>query len=194
MRVKTIIDPNKKEKNKNINKKPKIMPFGYSKKEKELLNKNKKINDGNKEIVNDNNLKKDIQSKDSEASNFSKEKENIIKENEIKKSNNEINEDNFSFENISDENENDNCKNRICNTSVKNKSNLNDIESIENKQLKTGILFKKEKITVSKDVKGYEIAHKRLEELSSEITIHEELQNSITIPNENSLDSSLSQT
>ena len=43
---------------------------------------------------------------------------------------------------------------------------------------------------------GYKIAQQRLEELSSEITIHEEvsqLRSSISIPKENSFNTSLSQ-
>ena len=44
-----------------------------------------------------------------------------------------------------------------------------------------------------KEEQGYQIARKRLEELSSEITINEEMKSSMFIPNENSLHSALSQ-
>ena len=50
------------------------------------------------------------------------------------------------------------------------------------------------KITISKEDKGYLIAQKRLEELSSEITINQENNDSMSIPNENSINSSLCQT
>ncbi len=41
------------------------------------------------------------------------------------------------------------------------------------------------KINISKDDKGYQIAQKRLEELSSEISINQEMKSSMSIPNEN---------
>ena len=46
---------------------------------------------------------------------------------------------------------------------------------------------------VNEEDQGYQIARKRLEELSSEITINEEMKSSMFIPNENSLHSALSQ-
>jgi hypothetical protein len=47
--------------------------------------------------------------------------------------------------------------------------------------------------SLTKDEKGYQIAQKRLEELSSEISINQEKQNSLSIPNENTFSSVLSQ-
>lgn len=99
----------------------------------------------------------------------------------------------FSDEEISNENDNSNTK--ICNTSYKNKSNLdscNFISKINNNELK---LLRKKNILngLTKDEKGYQIAQKRLEDLSSEITINQEKKSSISIPNENTFSSALSQ-
>ena len=99
----------------------------------------------------------------------------------------------FYDEEISDENDNTNSK--ICNTSYKNKSNLdnnNFISKMNNNAMK---LIRKKNIlnSLTKDEKGYQIAQKRLEELSSEISINQEKQNSLSIPNENTFSSVLSQ-
>ena len=98
----------------------------------------------------------------------------------------------FSKDDISDENDNTNSK--ICNTSYKNKSNLDNnfigrINGIELSQIKEKNLLN----NLTKDEKGYQIAQKRLEELSSEITINQEKNCSISIPNENSFSDVLSQ-
>ena len=104
----------------------------------------------------------------------------------------------FSEEDILDEN--DDTKARIFNTYIKNKNNLNYNCTKENK-IKKIDLNKKEKKklnnedhpVLSKKDKGYQIAQQRLEELSSEITINQELKSSMNIPNENQLESNLSQ-
>ena len=97
----------------------------------------------------------------------------------------------FSDENISDEN--DNRKAKIFNTYVKNKNNLNYncIKKINKKEKRKS---KKENNNIlTKKDKGYQIAKQRLEELSSEITINQELKSSMTIPSENPLEYNLSQ-
>ena len=142
-----------------------------------------------------------------------KNKKKFKEKNKIKKRNNNSNHKNkiknktsykfpkkieieFSDEEISDEN--DNTNSRICNTSYKNKSNLNNnnltnkFKKIELKIMKKNILSEK-KINLNKNEKSYQIAQKRLEEISSEITINQELKCSISIPNENSFVSDLSQ-
>ena len=108
--------------------------------------------------------------------------------------------DNFSDVDISDENNDSNIK--ICNTSIKNSSNLNNniinnINELDNKtyQIKTYMNEKKWNLTNDENL-SYKIAQQRLDELSSEITIHEEInqmQSSMSIPRENSYISSLSQ-
>ena len=202
LRNKCTIDENVNKENKNINvikKKPLIMPYGYSKKERELLNKAKNINNDN-----NNEQKKEIDNKDN--INIEIEKENIsnkikeekdIKEKEeqiIGEKNNNISNQKSEEEGIfSISDENDDYKAKICNTSVKNKSNLNKIDNLELSQIENKNFFDNKKINLSKEDKGYLIAQKRLEELSSEITIHQENNDSMSIPNENSLNSSLSQ-
>ena len=142
------------------------------KKDKEELSNNKKIEKKDKQMI----------------INESEKSENETKKLSEKKSE----EDNFSIGNISDEN--DNYKLKVCNTSVKNKSNLNKLDNIEEvKEINTKSFFNDKKFEMSPEDKGYEIAQKRLEELSSEITIHQELKNSISIPDENSINSALSQ-
>ena len=102
----------------------------------------------------------------------------------------------FLEEDISDEN--DNTNSRICNTSYKNKSNLDNDNYIDKftkselKKPKKNILTEKKK-NLNINEKSYQIAQKRLEELSSEITINQELKCSISIPIENSFSSVLSQ-
>ena len=61
-------------------------------------------------------------------------------------------------------------------------------------QIENRNIFDDKKITISKEDKGYLIAQKRLEELSSEITINQENNDSMSIPNENSINSSLCKT
>ena len=61
------------------------------------------------------------------------------------------------------------------------------MDDIENKLKQKNLYIEKE------GEQGYQIARKRLEELSSEITINEEMKSSMSIPNENSIHSSLSQ-
>ena len=109
--------------------------------------------------------------------------------------------DNFSEGEISDENENSNRK--ICNTSVKNRNNLNNnvinkLNDIDFNKIRFKTYINEKNLNASKDDKdlSYNIAQQRLEELSSEITIHEEinqLKSSLSIPRENSCTSSLSQ-
>ena len=193
--------------NKNHNK----MRFSIlSKKELELKNKNKE-NKENKE-------KKEI-SDESDVVSIHTEKSEEIKKNKIKEKNNIIikkrnnnnknkikNKTSYKFpkkiemdfleEDISDEN--DNTNSRICNTSYKNKSNLdndNYIDKFTKKELKKAKkkILKEKKINLNINEKSYQIAQKRLEELSSEITINQELKCSISIPIENSFSSVLSQ-
>ena len=92
-------------------------------------------------------------------------------------------------ENISDEN--DNTKTKICNTFIKNKSNLNS--NYQRKINKKENIFNGKNIFLTQNEKGYKIAQKRLEELSSEIIINQELKDSISIPKENSFSSDLSE-
>ena len=108
--------------------------------------------------------------------------------------------DNFSDVDISDENNDSNRK--ICNTSIKNSNNINNniinkINELDNKnsRIKTYMNEKKWNLTNDENL-SYKIAKQRLDELSSEITIHEEInqmQSSMSIPRENSCTSSLSQ-
>lgn len=108
--------------------------------------------------------------------------------------------DNFSDVDISDENNDSNRK--ICNTSIKNSNNINNniinkINELDNKnsRIKTYMNEKKWNLTNDENL-SYKIAQQRLDELSSEITIHEEIkqiQSSMSIPRENSCVSSLSQ-
>ena len=175
------------------------MPYGYSKKERELLNKAKNINNDNnneqkKEIDIEDNInieieKENISNKDKEEKDIKEKEEQIIGEKKNNISNQKSEEEGIFS--ISDEN--DDYKAKICNTSVKNKSNLNKIDNLELSQIENKNFFDDKKINLSKEDKGYLIAQKRLEELSSEITIHQENNDSMSIPNENSLNSSLSQ-
>ena len=128
-----------------------------------------------------------------------KEKEQIISEKSPKNENNinqklineePIKNEILSFDKISDEN--DNYQKKVCNTSIKKNSNLKklddaEMDDIENKLKQKNLYLEKE------GEQGYQIARKRLEELSSEITINEEMKSSMSIPNENSIHSSLSQ-
>ena len=204
LRAKAVISENDNlDKQKLIatkKKKPLIMPYGYSKKERELLNKPKNINSNannyeqKKEIDNENNNMIEVESEVNKLNKGNKEKKEETSsknKNNIEGDNKSKEEDDFSIGNISDEN--DNYKSKVCNTSVKNKSNLNKIDDLESSQTGKKNIFNDKNINFSKEDKGYLIAQKRLEELSSEITIHEELKNSMSIPNENSLNSSLSQ-
>ena len=193
-----ISEKNNDKENININKKPIIMPYGYSKKEKELLNKSKNKNnkseneiiEPDKETNNDENITEIVEEKQVQI------KEKIITDDKkVNKNKKEINksldEDDFSIEKISDENVD--YKLKVCNTSVKNNSNLNQIDNMETEQLKNKNNLKDKNLILPNEDKGYLIARQRLEELSSEITINQEMKSSISFPNENSLNSSLSQ-
>jgi hypothetical protein len=211
LRNKTLVDENSNKDNKNltsIKKKPLIMPYGYSKKEREMLNKAKNIkndNDDNKEkekeinvedninieIEKENINNKDKVTEDKKEEDKEKEKE-IINENKNKNSLSNNKSEEEGIFSISDENED--YKAKVCNTSVKNKSNLNKVDNLELSQTENRYIVDDKKITLSKEDKGYLIAQKRLEELSSEITINQENNDSMSIPNENSINSSLCKT
>ena len=215
LRTKAIIVNNDNKNNYNVIKSsntPLIMPYEYSKKEIDLMNKTKNknlINENNnlEEITeinninnNENNNMTDKQNENQEIEiKADKEKEQIISEKSPKDENNInqklINEEPvkneiLSFDKISDEN--DNYQKKVCNTSIKKNSNLKklddaEMDDIENKLKQKNLYIEKE------GEQGYQIARKRLEELSSEITINEEMKSSMSIPNENSIHSSLSQ-
>ena len=215
LRTKAIIVNNDNKNNYNVIKSsntPLIMPYEYSKKEIDLMNKTKNknlINENNnlEEITeinninnNENNNMIDKQNENQEIEiKADKEKEQIISEKSPKNENNinqklineePIKNEILSFDKISDEN--DNYQKKVCNTSVKKNSNLKklddaEMDDIENKLKQKNLYLEKE------GEQGYQIARKRLEELSSEITINEEMKSSMSIPNENSIHSSLSQ-
>ena len=215
LRTKAIIVNNDNKNNYNVIKSsntPLIMPYEYSKKEIDLMNKTKNknlINENNnlEEITeinninnNENNNMIDKQNENQEMEiKTDKEKEQIISEKSPKNENNinqklineePIKNEILSFDKISDEN--DNYQKKVCNTSVKKNSNLKklddaEMDDIENKLKQKNLYIEKE------GEQGYQIARKRLEELSSEITINEEMKSSMSIPNENSIHSSLSQ-
>ena len=215
LRTKAIIVNNDNKNNYNVIKSsntPLIMPYEYSKKEIDLMNKTKNknlINENNnlEEITeinninnNENNNMIDKQNENQEMGiKTDKEKEQIISEKSPKDENNinqklineePIKNEILSFDKISDEN--DNYLKKVCNTSVKKNSNLKklddaEMDDIENKLKQKNLYIEKE------GEQGYQIARKRLEELSSEITINEEMKSSMSIPNENSIHSSLSQ-
>jgi len=186
LREKNIEQINENSSNKiNYIKKALVMPYGYSKKEKELLNKIKDKNNNNDDIQKEQN--EEINNNNKIENN---NKEKIMKEEKIndKKNNNSINkkskeEDFLSIGEISDED--GNYKNKVCNSFVKNRSNLNKIDNLELSQLDNKNILSSIKINISKDDKGYQIAQKRLEELSSEISINQEMKSSMSIPNEN---------
>ena len=216
LRTKAIIVNNDNKNNYNVIKSsntPLIMPYEYSKKEIDLMNKTKNknlINENNnleeiKEInnINNNNENNNMIDKQNENQEIEikadKEKEQIISEKSPKDENNinqklineePIKNEILSFDKISDEN--DNYQKKVCNTSIKKNSNLKklddaEMDDIENKLKQKNLYIEKE------GEQGYQIARKRLEELSSEITINEEMKSSMSIPNENSIHSSLSQ-
>ena len=215
LRTKAIIVNNDNKNNYNVIKSsntPLIMPYEYSKKEIDLMNKTKNknlINENNnlEEITeinninnNENNNMIDKQNENQEMEiKEDKEKEQIISEKSPKVENNinqklineePIKNEILSFDKISDEN--DNYQKKVCNTSIKKNSNLKklddaEMDDIENKLKQKNLYIEKE------GEQGYQIARKRLEELSSEITINEEMKSSMSIPNENSIHSSLSQ-
>ena len=207
LRNKTLVDENDNKENKNLNsikKKPLIMPYGYSKKEREMLNKAKNVNNNDnnekeKEINVEDNInieieKENINNKDKvteDKKEEDKEKE-IINEDKNKNSLSNNKSEEEGIFSISDENED--YKAKVCNTSVKNKSNLNKVDNLELSQTENRNIFDDKKITISKEDKGYLIAQKRLEELSSEITINQENNDSMSIPNENSINTSLCKT
>ena len=215
LRTKAIIVNNDNKNNYNVIKSsntPLIMPYEYSKKEIDLMNKTKNknlINENNnlEEITeinninnNENNNMIDKQNENQEMGiKTDKEKEQIISEKSPKDENNinqkllneePIKNEILSFDKISDEN--DNYQKKVCNTSIKKNSNFKklddaEMDDIENKLKQKNLYIEKE------GEQGYQIARKRLEELSSEITINEEMKSSMSIPNENSIHSSLSQ-
>ena len=215
LRTKAIIVNNDNKNNYNVIKSsntPLIMPYEYSKKEIDLMNKTKNknlINENNnlEEITeinninnNENNNMIDKQNENQEIEiKADKGKEQIISEKSPKDENNinqklineePIKNEILSFDKISDEN--DNYQKKVCNTSIKKNSNLKklddaEMDDIENKLKQKNLYIEKE------GEQGYQIARKRLEELSSEITINEEMKSSMSIPNENSIHSSLSQ-
>ena len=217
LRTKAIIVNNDNKNNYNVIKSsntPLIMPYEYSKKEIDLMNKTKNknlINENNNleeiteinNINNNNENNNDMIDKQNENQEIEikadKEKEQIISEKSPKDENNinqklineePIKNEILSFDKISDEN--DNYQKKVCNTSIKQNSNLKklddaEMDDIENKLKQKNLYIEKE------GEQGYQIARKRLEELSSEITINEEMKSSMSIPNENSIHSSLSQ-
>ena len=164
-----------------------------SQEENKAKNNNEIINKI-KNKFNKKNKSKNKKSKDSKSNSISKSEDKSSKKSSSSytenNNNNEV--DNFSDEEISDENDNTNRK--ICNTSYKNRNNLN--RDMNNK-LNEGnnILRFKTNLTNDENL-NYKIAQQRLEELSSEITIHEEinqLKSSLSIPRENSCTFSLSE-
>ena len=199
--VKELREKNIAQKNENFDKKinstkkPMVMPYGYSKKERELLNKTRDKNSNNikdeqKEKINNNKIEKENKENNGNKENIMKEKK-INDEKKNNSSSNKSKEDDFlSIGDISDED--GNYKNKVCNSFVKNRSNLNKIDNLEFSQLENKNILSSKKFNISKDDKGYQIAQKRLEELSSEISINQEMKGSMSIPNENSLNSSLS--
>ena len=161
--------------------------------------KNSKNKENNKQIKNG---KRSSKKSSSNKSNSNKSSSNKIKSNKSssKTGSNQNEVDNFSDVDISDENNDSNRK--ICNTSIKNSNNLNnniinkfnELDS-KNYRIKTYMNEKKWNLTNDENL-SYKIAKQRLDELSSEITIHEEIkqiQSSMSIPRENSCVSSLSQ-
>ena len=217
LRTKAIIVNNDNKNNYNVIKSsntPLIMPYEYNKKEIDLMNKTKNknlINENNNleeiteinNINNNNENNNDMIDKQNENQEIEikadKEKEQIISQKSPKDENNinqklineePIKNEILSFDKISDEN--DNYQKKVCNTSIKKNSNLKklddaEMDDIENKLKQKNLYIEKE------GEQGYQIARKRLEELSSEITINEEMKSSMSIPNENSIHSSLSQ-
>ena len=172
-------------------------------KNKNLINENnnlEEITEINNINNNENNNMIDKQNENQEIEiKADKEKEQIISEKSPKDENNinqklineePIKNEILSFDKISDEN--DNYQKKVCNTSIKKNSNLKklddaEMDDIENKLKQKNLYLEKE------GEQGYQIARKRLEELSSEITINEEMKSSMSIPNENSIHSNLSQ-
>ena len=173
-------------------------------------NSKKDIN--NNQIINKikNNIKNRNKEKSNKINNHTQENKNSRKSSKKSSncknsSSNDYNKgnevDDFSDVDISDENDNSNRK--ICNTSVKNNNNLDNniikkMNELDNNKfrIKTYMNEKNYNLTYNDDDLSYQIAQQRLEELSSEITIHEEinqLKSSLSIPRENSCTSSLSQ-
>ena len=173
--------------------------------ENENNNNNKNVNKTKNNITkrNKNNEKKNSKTENKKIFNdsSSSSKKSSNKQSSNSSEYNKKNEvDDFSDVDISDENDISNRK--ICNTSIKN-SNLNN--NIINKmnilnnnkiRIKTYMNEKKLNFNDGDNDLNYKIAQQRLEELSSEITIHEEINqlgSSLSIPRENSFNSSLSQ-
>ena len=73
-----------------------------------------------------------------------------------------------------------------------NKINNVELDLIKNRSVFSG--KNSNLLNLSKEEKGQQIAQKRLDELSSEISVFQELKSSMSIPDENSFKASLSQT
>ena len=183
----------------------------------QIINKIKnRVKEKNKKIVDGSNSKSNSQNSQNNKNSRKNSKQSISKQSNSKKSNsknssdknkvnnenNKVNDiDNFSDAEISDENENSNRK--ICNTSVKNRNNLNNnalnkLNDVDFNKIRFKTYMNEKNLNDFNDDNdlSYKIAQQRLEELSSEITIHEEinqLKSSLSIPRENSCTSSLSQ-
>ena len=191
-------DNNNKDNNQIINK---IKKRVKNKKPRIIERSNSNSNSQNSE--NNRNSRKSSKKSSSKKSNSKKtSSKKTSSKNSEKNENNKVNDiDNFSDAEISDENENSNRK--ICNTSVKNRNNLNSnvinkLNDIDFNKIRFKTYINEKNFNVTNEDKdlSYKIAQQRLEEMSSEITIHEEinqLKSSLSIPRENSCTSSLSQ-
>ena len=159
-------------------------------------NKNSENNKSNTSSKNSKNSKNNKQIKNGKRN--SKKSSSNKSSSKTESNQNEV--DNFSDVDISDENNDSNRK--ICNTSIKNSNNLNNniinkINELDSKNYRNKTYMNEKKWNLTNDENlSYKIAQQRLDELSSEITIHEEInqmQSSMSIPRENSCTSSLSQ-
>ena len=167
-----------------------------SNKSKNKNSENNKSNTSNKNSKNSKNSKNNKQIKNGKRN--SKKSSSNKSSSKTESNQNEV--DNFSDVDISDENNDSNRK--ICNTSIKNSNNLNNniinkINELDSKNYRNKTYMNEKKWNLTNDENlSYKIAQQRLDELSSEITIHEEInqmQSSMSIPRENSCTSSLSQ-
>lgn len=192
-----IRNKNKKMNNKNeINKSNSEGSKSVSNSANESSKSNNKNSEKNKSSTSSKNSRANKQIKNGKRK--SKKSSNSKSSSVTGSNQNEV--DDFSDIDISDENNDSNRK--ICNTSVKNSNNFNNniinkINELDNKnyRIKTYMNEKKWNMTNDENL-SYKIAQQRLDELSSEITIHEEInqiQSTMSIPRENSCTSSLSQ-
>ena len=176
---------NMNENNSNNNKNITKTKNNITKRNKKNEKKNSKTE--NKKIFK-NSSSSSKKSSNKESSNYSE----YNKRNEV---------EDFSDVDISDENDISNRK--ICNTSIKN-SNLNNniinkMNKLSSNRIRIKTYMNEKKIDFNSDDDNdlnNKMAQQRLEELSSEITIHEEINqlgSSLSIPRENSCNSSLSQ-